>query len=94
MTTLLKKIPVKASLHIRSLVWLATVGVLAALLALLTTVIAGNPMASQDVRVMDWIVGWDLRGVTTYFEVLSFLTGMNAAFIFGPLGSVGIVQSR
>ncbi len=57
MTTLIKKIPVKASLHIRSLFWLATVGVLAALLALLTTVIADNPMASQDVRVMDWIVG-------------------------------------
>ena len=88
MTTLIKKIPVKASLHIRSLFWLATVGVLAALLALLTTVIADNPMASQDVRVMDWIVGWDLRGVTTYFEVLSFLTGMNAAFIFGPLGII------
>ncbi len=36
MTTLMQKIPVKAALSTRSLLWLAAVGILAALLALLT----------------------------------------------------------
>ena len=88
MATLLQKIPVKAALNTRSLLWLFAVVVLAALLAVLTRVISDNPMASQDVRVMDWIVGWDLRGLTTYFEVVSFLTGTNAAFIYGPSGII------
>ena len=88
MTTLLQKLPVNAALNTRSLLWLAAVGILVALLAGLTKVISDNPMASQDVRVMDWIVGWDLWGLTTYFEVVSFLTSTNAAFIYGPLGII------
>jgi len=85
-TTLMQNIPVKAALNRRSLLWLAALGILVALLALLTIAISDNPMASQDERVMNWIVGWDLWGLTTYFEVVSFLTGTQAGLIYGPVG--------
>ncbi len=66
MTTLMQNIPVIAVLSARSLLWLAAVGILATLLDLLTKAIMDNPSASQDIRVMNWIVGWDLRGLTTF----------------------------
>ncbi len=57
MTTFMQNIPIKVARNTRSLLWLAAVGILIALLALLTKAVSDNPMASQDVRVMDWIVG-------------------------------------
>ena len=88
MTTLMRNIPVKAMLSVRSLLWLAAVGILVALLALLTKAISDNPSASQDIRVMNWIVGWDLRGLTTFFDIVSFVTSSKAGFIYGPLGII------
>ncbi len=86
MTTLLQNIPVIAVLSARSLLWLAAVGILATLLDLLTKAIMDNPSASQDMRVMNWIVGWDLRGLTTFFDVVSFVTSAKAGIIYGPVG--------
>ena len=88
MTTLIRNIPVKAVLSTRSLLWLAAVGIPVALLALLTKAITDNPMASQDLSVMNWIVGWDLWGLSTYFEVVSFFTSSKAGLIYGPLGII------
>jgi len=88
MTTLMQNIRVKALLSTRSLLWLAAVGTLVALLALLTKAISDNPSASQDVRVLNWIAGWDLRGLTTYFEVVSFVASAKSGFIYGPLGII------
>ncbi|MDE0823684.1 MAG: hypothetical protein OSB07_06920 [Dehalococcoidia bacterium] len=59
MTTLIRNIPVNAALGTRSLLWLVAFGSLAVLLALLTKIIIDNPAPSQDIRVMNWIVGWD-----------------------------------
>jgi len=87
-TTLMRNIRVKALLSTRSLLWLAAVGTLVALLTLLTRAISDNPSASPDVSVMNWIVGWDLWGLTTYFEVVSFVTSSKAGFIYGPLGII------
>ena len=88
MTTLMQNIRVKAVLSRRSLLWLAAIGTLVALLALLTKAISDNPMSSQDVSVMNWIIGWDLWGLTTYFKVVSFLASTKAGFIYGPLGII------
>jgi len=78
--------PVKAVLNTRSLLWLAAVGILATLLALLTKAILDNPTPSQDVRVLDWVAGWDLRGLTTFFDVVSFVTSAKAGIIYGAVG--------
>ena len=86
MTTLAQNIPVRAALNTRSLLWLATVGILAASLALLTKTIMDNPTPSQDIRVMDWVVGWDLRGLTTFFDIVSFVTGPEPGIIYGLMG--------
>ena len=86
MTTLTKNIQVKAGLSTRSLLWLAAVGILATLLALLTKAIMDNPAPSQDIGVMDWVVGWDLRGLTTFFDGVSFVTGPEPGIIYGLLG--------
>ena len=86
MTTLMQNIPVKAVLSKRSLLWLAAVGILATLLALLTKAIMDDPTPSQDLRVMEWVVGWDLRGLKTFFDVVSFVTGPEPGIIYGLLG--------
>ena len=86
MTTLMQKSPVKAVLNKRSLLWLAAVGILATLLALLTIAIKDNPTPSQDQSVLDSVAGWDLRGLTTFFDVVSFATGAWAGIIYGALG--------
>jgi len=88
MTTLMRNIPVKAVLSTRSLLWLAAVGIPVALLALLTNAMSDNSIPSQDVRVADWIVGWDLKGLTTFFDVVSFVSSSKAGFIYGPLGII------
>ena len=88
MTKFIRNIPVRAVLSKRSLLWLATVGILATLLALLTIAIMDNPTPSQDIRVMNWIVGWDLRGLTTFFDVVSFVTSAFAGAIYVPLGLI------
>ena len=70
----------------RFLLWLAAVGIFATLLGLLTNAMSDNSIPSQDVRVADWILGW--RGVTTFFDVISFVTSSKAGFIYGPLGLI------
>ena len=55
-----------------------------ALLAFLTKAISDNPLVSRDISVMNWIVGW---GLTTFFEVVSFVTGApRAEYNYGPVG--------
>ncbi len=103
-TTLLRNIPVKAVLSRRSLLWLAAVGVLATLLALLTIEVEAlqnllpddpdrvpdDPDRVPDIRGMNWamdgIVGWGLWGLTTFFDVVSFVTSAEAGIIYGLVG--------
>ena len=88
MSTLMQNIPVKTVLSTRFLLWLVAVGILVALLALLTNAMSDNSIPSQDRRVADSIVGWDLRGLTTLFDIVSSVTGAKAGFIYGPLGLI------
>lgn len=87
MTTLIQNTAVKAALTKRSLLWLSAVVILATPLALLAIAIKDSPTPSQDIRVMNWIVGWDLRGLTTFFDVVSIVTTSNAGIIYGLLGA-------
>ena len=97
MTTLRQYIPAKAVLSMRGLLWLAAVAILATLLTLLTIAVEDLPEAAdvlpdrlQEIRGMNWardeIVGWNLWGLTTFFKVVSFLTGAKAGIIYGALG--------
>jgi len=79
-------ISVRTAVTPHRLLWAATLALLATLLVLLTRTIMDDPTPSQDIAVMDWIVGWDLPGLGRFFEVVSFLTGVNAGLIYGPLG--------
>ena len=88
MTEPIQKIPVRTVLKPRPVLWLAAVATLATLLALLTKSIMDNPASSQDITVMDWIVGWDLPGLTTFFDAVSNVTHTQAGLIYGPLGVV------
>ena len=88
MTTLMQNIPVKAVLNTRTLLWLAALGTLVALMALLTKAVSDHPSASQDVRVMNWIVSWDLRGLPTYFEVFTSVAHTQIGALYGSLGII------
>ena len=43
--------------------WLATVGLLTALLTLITLAVKDGPIPTQDVRIYNWIAGWDAPGL-------------------------------
>ena len=86
MTTLIQSIPVKSVFSTRSLIWLVAVGILATLLTLLTKAVVDDPDLSQDIRLMNWIVGWDLWGLTTFFNLTSAATSAEAGIVYGSLG--------
>ena len=90
MTTLMQNNPVKAVLTTRSLIWLVTMGILAALLAVLTQAVIDVTDRTQDIKTMNWamdgLVGWDFWGVTTFFDVVSAVTGAKAGIVYGTLG--------
>ena len=70
--------------------WLASMGVLIALLAVLTIVIEDNPESSLDFRLLNSIVGWDLPGLVWLFAFVSFLTS-NIPGLLMALSAVGFL---
>lgn len=78
----------------RIVLWLATVAVLASLLALVTMAVMDDPTPSLDIAIMDWMAGWQLPGQVNFFEVLSVLTGVQAGLIYGPAGIVILLLMR
>ena len=50
-----------------------------------------NPTPSQDIAVMNWVTGWQLAGLVTFFEVLSVLTGSYAGLVYGPVGITALL---
>ena len=90
MTSLIGNDPVKIGISKRTFLWLAAVGILAVLLALLTIAVEDVADRTQDIESMNWamdgIVGWDLFGLTTFFNIVSVLTDAEAGIIYGALG--------
>ncbi len=84
MATLTQRARRSTATNPRIVLWVATVGVLAALLALLTKAIIDNPTPSQDIALMKWIAGWHLAGLVTFFGALSALTSSYAGLVYGP----------
>ena len=88
MATLTLTSPIHPATKPRVVLWLAAVGVLATLLALLTKVVMNDHTPAQDIAVMDWVVGWDLPGLHGLFTAVSFLTSGGAGLVYGPAGIV------
>lgn len=76
--------------HIRPWVfgWFTAAGVLAALLALLTTNVTSNQLLVQDQTVLDWVAGWDFPGLGGLFGTISTLTGAKAGIVYGAVGII------
>jgi undecaprenyl-diphosphatase len=75
--------------------WIATVGMLVAILAVLTVVIEDNPESSLDFKALNWIAGWDAPGLVGLFEFVSFMTNnipglLMALFAVGFLWLLGL----
>ena len=62
---------------------IASVGVLAALIALLTMALMENPFPSQDVEVFHWVTGLDVAGMAGFFKVVSLMTDSRVALVYG-----------
>ena len=86
MATLSQDITVRSALNTRTLLRVVAFGVLAALLSLLTKAIMDDPSPPQDITFMDWVAGWDVWGLTTLFDIVSFVTGPEPGIIYGVMG--------
>ena len=82
MATLIQNIPAKSALSTRTLVWLVSFSILAALLILLTKAIMDDPALPWDIETMDWIIGWDFWGVNNVLEAVSTVTEATAGVIY------------
>ena len=91
MATMTQSALIPTATNPRIALWLAAVGVLAALLALLTKAIMDNPTPSHDIAIMDWVTGWRLAGLVTFFGGLSALTSSYAGLIYGPLAIAALL---
>jgi len=67
------------------------VGALVLLLTLLTMAIMDDPTPSQDIRILDWIVGWDLGRVTTLLKIVSTITDKIAGFVYVALAAISLL---
>ena len=65
---------------------MASIGVLTALIALLTMSLMSNPFPSQDLEVFNWVTGLDVAGLAGFFKVVSLMTDSKVALIYGMAG--------
>ena len=54
--------------------WLVSIIGLAVLVILLSLAVRNDPTPSQDVRVLEWMAGWDVPGLTPFMEAVSLIT--------------------
>ncbi len=74
--------------------WLGAAAALVAMVALLTVAVRFNPVSSQDIRVLDWVAGWDFPGLSGALGVLSFLTSAKAGAVYGPAAVAVLLYVR
>lgn len=86
MATLVHTILLRPLTRPRVVVWLAAMGILTALLALLSIAIKNDPTPSQDITVLNWVIAWELPGLTGLMETVSFLTNNRPAMVLGLAG--------
>ncbi len=65
---------------------MASIGVLSALIALLTMSLMSNPFPSQDLEVYHWVTGLDFAGMAGFFKVVSLMTNAPVAVGYGIVG--------
>ena len=73
--------------YVRWAGWIAGLAAAVTLLALLTVAIDSDTIPSQDLTVMDEILGWDAPGLEDFFELVSAVTANNwPAILVGGFG--------
>ena len=82
---------VKFSFRVRVFAWMVAVGALVLLLTLLTMAIMNDQTPSQDIRILDWIVGWELGRVTTLLKIVSTITDKIAGFVYVALAAISLL---
>ena len=65
-----------------------------ALAALLTTAIIETPFPSQDLAAAEWITEWEAPGLSGFFILVGWLTGLNAGLIYGAVGLPALLLAR
>ena len=65
-----------------------------ALAALLTTAIIETPFPSQDLAAAEWITEWEAPGLSGFFILVGWLTGLNAGLIYGAVGLPALLLVR
>ncbi len=65
-----------------------------ALAALLTTAIIETPFPSQDLAAAEWITEWEASGLSGFFILVGWLTGLNAGLIYGAVGLPALLLAR
>ena len=76
------------------MLWLATMGILAALLTLLSIANKNDPTSPQDITVLNWVIAWELPGLTGFMETVSFLTSNWPALLMGLAGISFVARTR
>lgn len=86
MATLVNITSIQRPSRIQAILWVAGVGVLTTLLALLSIAIKNNPFPALDQAVLTWVAGWDLPVLAGFFKTVSILTGKWPALGLGLAG--------
>ena len=74
--------------------WLASAAVLTVIVVILAVAIKNNPYPSQDLAIMDWVIGWNIPGLAGFLNAISFLTSKTAGVAIGIAGTSALLIMR
>ena len=94
MVTLTKTFTTQSNAKVRASLGLGVAGVLLTLLAILTLAVMNDQVPSQDQSLMDWVAGWQLPVLRSFFAAISLLTGAKAGLIYGVSGIAILLLMR
>ena len=60
----------------------------------MTAAIIETPFLSQDLAALEWITGWEAPGLSDFFILVGWLTGLNAGLIYGVVGLPALLLVR
>ncbi len=73
---------------------MASAGVLAALIAVLTISLMNNPLPSQDLQIYDWVTGWNVAGLAGFLKLVSLVTDAKVATGYVMVGLAILVYLK
>ena len=60
----------------------------------MTAAIIETPFRSQDLAALEWITGLETPGLSGFFILIGWLTGLNAGLIYGAVGLPALLLVR